>query len=134
MKTFLIDGSNVVRTWNNTNGWINYQQEDRENSRFIRFLEHLNRFGHYRVEVYFDGPTRNIVSHNGLVEVIFSHRKKADELIVNAAYETVNTYQQKAVVITQDNNLIERCTALGAYVKQTRQFLQEIQSQYVVYA
>ena len=134
MKKIIVDGSNVVRQWFHLTGSRpDFQQEARLSERLLGVLARLNHGRDFLVEVYFDGPKR-ILAHSAGMEVMFSKNKKADDLIVNSVYETVQTYQGEALVITQARGLIERCRQYGSYIKHTWSFLKEMDKGFIEYA
>lgn len=133
MKRIIVDGSNVVRQWFHLNGCPDYKQEERLSEKLLYVLDRLNQEKKYLIEVYFDGPKRAL-EHSSRVEVVFSKRKKADDLIVNSVYEAVQSYQGEALVITQDRSLMERCRRYGSYIKQTWLFLKEMDRGFIEYA
>lgn len=133
MKTIIIDGTNVVRRWFELHGNRDFVLEQKLSEHFLKIVSWLNRKNEYRVEVYFDGPKR-VLQCGSNITILFSKDKKADDLIVNSVYETVCAYKEKALVITQDNALMERCRQYGSYIKTASLFLREMQSALPQYA
>lgn len=125
MKTIILDGNNIIRTYYMGPGNVfDFEREIELSNRLIQIAS-SSRQADSRVEVYFDGPKRGIYSQDDLVEVLFSGAKKADDLIVNTVAELVENYRQEVIVVTQDHQLQERCKAYGAEIKTTFGFLSE---------
>lgn len=129
MKTVILDGSNIIRSMYNVSRGFDFAKEEVLANSLVKTMEYLKEGDFecgediYRVEVYFDGPTREVYRPNELVEVFFSKRKKADELIVNSVYENADTYGNEVLVITRDKGLRDLCEEYGARVMHTGDFL-----------
>lgn len=129
MKTVILDGSNIIRSMYDTTNGLDFAKEKILTDSLVKAMEYLNEGGYangdeiYSVEIYFDGPTREVYRPNELVEVFFSKRKEADDLIVNSAYERTDKYGEKVLVITKDRALRDLCKECGAEVMHTRKFL-----------
>ncbi len=133
MKTIIIDGSNVVRKLFRFTGKDDFATENKWSQRLIRAVSYFNRHNAYRIELYFDGPKRAL-PHSNNVELHFSKYKKADDLIVNSVYETMQYSQTQPTVITQDRELIEKCKSYGALIQSVYAFLSNLDHTIMEYA
>jgi len=113
-KTFIIDGSNVVRTLLHMNKKMNFTKEKKFSKIFLDLLGKFNNQENYNLEVYFDGPKRDINPEQDLINILFSNNKSADDMIVNSVYDIIKNYNGDVCVITEDQNLIKRCREYGA--------------------
>ena len=129
MKTVILDGSNIIRSMYNSHKGFDFAKEKVLSDSLVKAMEYLNEGGYkygdevYHMEIYFDGPTREVYRPSELVEVIFSKRKEADNLIVNSVYESTNSYGNQVLVVTRDNGLRDLCKECGAQVMHTYTFL-----------
>lgn len=123
MKTFLMDGSNIVRSMYSTQNGLDFAKEQELADSLVRAVARLIQKDPWRVEIYFDGPKREIYRPDERVEVFFSKYKKADDLIVNSAGELQEMCDQEVLVITQDRQLGIRCRSYGAQIMSARDFL-----------
>ena len=114
-KTFIIDGSNVIRTWLRENGNLNFQKENKCSAILLKALLSFSKKYNCNVEVYFDGPKRTLQKTQE-IPVLFAHTKSADDMIVNSVYDIVENYKGQVCVATEDKNLIKRCTLYGAEI------------------
>ena len=114
-KTFIIDGSNVIRTWLRVQNKLDFKKEDKCCAILLKSLLAFRKQRDCQIEVYFDGHKRPLQG-SGELFVGFSRQKKADDLIVNSVYDIVHNYKGDVCVITQDNDLIRRCCQYGAEV------------------
>ena len=128
MKTVILDGSNIIRTMYNTSFGINYEVEKILTDSLIRTVESLNgSTDPLRIEIYFDGPKREVYRPAEFVEIFFSKLKKADQLIVNATESLEEMGYQNVLVVTQDKDLGEECQYYGAEVMSAKDFLRRCQ-------
>ena len=123
MKTIILDGSNIVRNMYNTQNGLDFAKEQELADSLVRAVAYLNEPDAWRVEIYFDGPKREIYRPGELVEVFFSKHKKADDLIVNSAEELQEMSGQEVLIVTQDRQLGIRCQSYGAQILSARDFL-----------
>ena len=123
MKTIILDGSNIVRNMYDTKNGLNFAKEQKLADSLIRAVAYLNEQDAWRVEIYFDGPKREIYRPGEMVEIFFSKYKKADDLIVNSAAELKDMSGQEVLIVTQDRQLSIRCQSYGAQVISARDFL-----------
>ena len=123
MKTVILDGSNIVRSMYDTKTGIDFTKEGVLSDSLVRAMNSLNEDEPLRVEIYFDGPKRDVFRPSELVEVFFSKYKKADDLIVNSVEEIKDFYGSDVVVVTKDRELKDRCEVYGAHVMHTTDFL-----------
>ena len=124
MKTIILDGSNIIRNLYNVQQEADFRLEKILSDNLMRMLQQLNSEEDIRVEVYFDGPKRDVFCMGGLVDVWFSKNKKADDLIVNSVQEITNCYGGEVLVVSQDKDLRDRCSRLGAHTMSAREFIQ----------
>lgn len=125
-KTFIIDGSNVIRTLLHMHGNLDFKKENKFSKIFLNLLDKFNDQKNYYLEVYFDGPKRDIRSQRDLINILFSNHKQADDLIVNSVYDIVQNYQGDVCVVTEDQNLIKRCHKYGAKTLQAWSFFNSL--------
>lgn len=123
MKTVILDGSNIIRNMYNTQQGLDFEKELILADSLVRAVTYLNELDEWRVEVYFDGPKREIYRPSEMVEVFFSKYKPADDLIVNSAEELHEMCGQEVLIVTQDRQLGIRCQNYGAKIISTRDFL-----------
>ena len=123
MKTVILDGSNIIRSMYNTAHGLNFEKELVLADSLVRAVTYLNELDGWRVEIYFDGPKREIYRPNELVEVFFSKYKTADDLIVNSTEELHEMGGQEVLIVTQDRQLGIRCQNYGAQIMSARDFL-----------
>ena len=123
MKTIILDGSNIIRNMYNTQLGLDFDKEKLLADSLVRAISCLNENEALRVEIYFDGPKREIYHPKEPVSVFFSKKKKADDLIVNSVFETKDYLGGEVLVITTDNELINRCKIYGAQTMRTSDFL-----------
>ena len=122
MQTVIIDGSNVIRGMYTVQEHPDFALEARLSDKLLAYLEKLNIDESKTIEIYFDGLKRYVYKPKN-VQVFFSKRKKADDLIVNSVNEHIDSYNNDVLLITQDRELINRCRNYGAEVQCTRSFL-----------
>ena len=132
-KTFIIDGSNAIRTWLHRKGKMNFQEENKCSSIFLKALPAFCQQHNCQVEVYFDGPKR-VLDGAKDITVLFAHKKCADDLIVNSVYDIIENYKGQVCVATQDKNLIGRCRAYGAEVMHVWHLFTQIKQNILQYS
>ena len=123
MKTVILDGSNIVRNMYNTQNGLDFAKEQELADSLVRAVTYLNELDSWRVEIYFDGPKREIYRPSEMVEVFFSKYKAADDLIVNSTEELHEMCGQEVLIVTQDRQLGIRCQNYGAQIMSARDFL-----------
>lgn len=123
MKTVILDGSNIVRNMYNTQNGLDFAKEQELADSLVRAVTYLNELDSWRVEIYFDGPKREIYRPSEMVEVFFSKYKAADDLIVNSTEELHEMCGQEVLIVTQDRQLGIRCQNYGAQIMSVRDFL-----------
>lgn len=124
-KTFILDGSNIIRSWLHIKRNINFKEESKYSSILIKALYPFSEKYNYNIEVYFDGPKR-LLQGTKEIQVIFSHTKTSDDLIVNSVYDIVENYNRQVCVATMDKELINRCKAYGAEIINIWKFFNQI--------
>ena len=122
MQTIIIDGSNVVRGMYSIQNRPDFELEAQLTDKLLSYLEKFNIAQDRNIEIYFDGLKRYLYRPDN-VQVFFSKRKKADDLIVNSVNEHIDNYNDEVLLITQDKDLINKCRNYGAEVQYTYSFL-----------
>lgn len=130
MQTILVDGSNVVRGMYRIDQQPDFDYEAKISEGVISYLQTLNADNTRIIEVYFDGCKRYMYCPEG-IQIFFSAHKKADDLIVNAVYEYSSQYANDVLVITSDNDLINRSRQYGASIQYTYEFLRQLHQDFV---
>ncbi|MFH1725047.1 MAG: NYN domain-containing protein [Elusimicrobiota bacterium] len=115
MRTYLIDGTNVVR-----GGAYDPRFPDVEEARTAKLLGRLSALAapyleSIRVEVFFDGPRRPVVSVDPPVHVRFPIDGHADTAILGTARRVLSS-GRGVVVVTGDGALADEVLEEGGRV------------------
>ena len=115
---WLIDGSNVL-------GAMRADRQAVESKRELtRLVASFSRARRARVTLFFDGPEpANFARHLGSATVVFTGKRKADEVIVEQARSA-----RDAHVVTNDRELAARVGGRRIEVVDAQQFLRELEA------
>lgn len=115
IKSIIIDGSNVLRVMYKMKEEKekNYETEDKIIVFLYSYLKQYIVDSYDKISLYLDGNKRKInVDSHPHIQLEFSKRKKADDLIVNDLHLTVAqqpAVRKEVILITNDRELIQRC-------------------------
>ncbi|MFH2204796.1 MAG: hypothetical protein ABIJ96_16905 [Elusimicrobiota bacterium] len=115
MRHYLVDGSNAVRR-----GSYDPRFPEIEEQRTLEFLCRLNDLaaacgGLFRIEVFFDGPTRPLIAVDPPVHIRFPIDGYADAAILGTA-RSLLAQGKGAVAVTGDGQLAAQLREEGAHV------------------
>lgn len=123
LKSIIIDGSNVLRVMYKMKEEKekNYETEDKIIVFLYSYLKQYIVDSYDKISLYLDGRKRKInVNSHPHIQLEFSKKKTADDLIVNELHLTVTqqpTIEKEVILITNDRNLIERCKEILSNIK-----------------
>lgn len=123
IRSIIIDGSNVLRVMYKMKEEKekNYATEDKIIVFLYSYLKQYIVDSYDKISLYLDGCKRKInVSFHPHIQLEFSKRKTADDLIVNELHLTVTqqpTIEKEVILITNDKNLIKRCKEILSKIK-----------------
>lgn len=123
IRSIIIDGSNVLRVMYKMKEEQkkNYATEDKIIVFLYSYLKQYIVDSYDKISLYLDGCKRKInVRFHPHIQLEFSKRKTADDLIVNELHLTVAqqpTIEKEIILITNDKNLIERCKEILSKIK-----------------
>ncbi len=115
MRHYLVDGSNAVRR-----GSYDPRFPEVEERRTEEFLGRINDLaadcgGRFRIEIFFDGPSRPLAAVDAPVHIRFPIDGYADAAILGTA-RSLLARGKGAVVVTGDGQLASQLQAEGARV------------------
>jgi len=115
---WLIDGSNVLGAMRAD---LHAVESKRELARVVASFSRARRT---KVTLFFDGPEPpNFARHLGGATIVFTAKRKADEVIVEQARAA-----RDAHVVTSDRELAARVGGRRVEVVDARQFLRELEA------
>jgi len=112
---YCIDGNNLVRGAYGYAGPDFAAQEEADAQRLIKALERtcLLIGDRLEIEVFFDGPHRNLSSRSQNLSVRFTRELKADDIILDRVRARAYSGLGKITVVTADADLGARVKADG---------------------
>ncbi|HBL18380.1 MAG: hypothetical protein A2X36_14580 [Elusimicrobia bacterium GWA2_69_24] len=125
MRNYLVDGTNAARRGGFDPRFPQVEQGRTQDllEKWSRLAEPLN--GRIRIEVFFDGPRREVGSFSPPVFVRFPTDQSADDAILGSARRLLNE-GKGAVVVTADGALAREAEDEGARVLSVSAFEQRL--------
>ena len=115
---WLIDGSNVLGAMHADRHAVESKRE------LARLVASFSRAKRTKVTLFFDGPEPpNFARHLGSATIVFTGKRKADEVIVEQAQAA-----RDAHVVTSDRELAARVAGRRVEVLDAPQFLRELEA------
>lgn len=121
MTNIIVDGSNVIRSVYHPTGKPDFALEASLADSLVYYLQQFVDSGR-SIECYFDGKKRYVARPKDM-SVFFSAYKPADKLILNSVFEHTQSYGHNVIVVTGDNEIIDKSRSYGADVQYTYDFL-----------